>query len=619
MKTNRKWFGFVAGVFAVFFLTACGGDGNNDEAVNHAPVARQDTFSVTKNSAATSFDVLANDSDEDNDSLTIVAGSLTTPNHGGTVSIVSNKITYRPAHGFSGTETFAYSVTDGNASDTATVTVTVINRTPVGVDDYLTVSRGGSAATISVLSNDNDAEGDALSLVSVSAPDHGTAVKSGNAVIYTPPNDYSGDASFTYTLSDGTDTATATVNVTINRAWDTSETDLGIGEPTSLVLNNNGHALVGIDCTRAKSYHDHAWEASFVSIGETNCSRLQLALNDSDQGVAVWQVSDGNQSDVKTIRYDGSSWDTAHKHTIDYDVNDTDFPHIGIDSNGNAIATWLHISDKYRMRSNAYASDTNAWNTTYTPISTDYQVVENPVFAMSPNGNAAAVWVGSSDGTHFYILSNYYYASDGHWLGEHNVSENGEDTNPALSFNDIGDAAVAWVSSSNGSPVIQARVFRASDITLTPIRAINTDINGTLVTNPVVGIDHERNTLVVWEQNVTATNDIYFNYYDSATNQWGTPSLLENGALDAHNPKVSVNRQGDALVTWQDADATVGHLYVRRFIASTRLWSPVTVLKTTSNPPIRHVFPVLNDSGEGLVVWQEFDGSNWVVKSKAFW
>ena len=39
-------------------------------------------------------------------------------------------VTYTPAAGFSGTDTFDYTITDGIATDTATVTVAVANAAP---------------------------------------------------------------------------------------------------------------------------------------------------------------------------------------------------------------------------------------------------------------------------------------------------------------------------------------------------------------------------------------------------------------------------------------------------------------------------------------------------------
>lgn len=89
------------------------------------------------------------------------------------------------------------------------------NRPPVAQDDAVTIAMD-AAATIGVLANDSDPDGNALSVVSVGTPAHGTAVVSGNAVVYTPTTGYSGSDSFSYTVDDGFGgRASARVAVTI--------------------------------------------------------------------------------------------------------------------------------------------------------------------------------------------------------------------------------------------------------------------------------------------------------------------------------------------------------------------------------------------------------------------
>ena len=117
-----------------------GGGGTTDTTTesggNHPPVAVSDTVKIARNTA-TLIDVLANDTDDDGDPLTIKAGSLSAPDHNGTAVIENNKIRYTPATGYQGTETFSYQITDGNAvSYPATVTVR-INHAPIAASQTL--------------------------------------------------------------------------------------------------------------------------------------------------------------------------------------------------------------------------------------------------------------------------------------------------------------------------------------------------------------------------------------------------------------------------------------------------------------------------------------------------
>jgi Bacterial Ig domain len=99
-----------------------------------APVANDDSAEVDRNDVTTSpknsvlVDVLNNDTDADNDSLT-VAGVASAPAHG-TAAVESNKIRYTPADGFVGVDSFTYRASDGLFdSNAATVTVRVCSGT----------------------------------------------------------------------------------------------------------------------------------------------------------------------------------------------------------------------------------------------------------------------------------------------------------------------------------------------------------------------------------------------------------------------------------------------------------------------------------------------------------
>jgi|GEM_PF-1034449 len=169
--------------------------------INTAPVAVDDTSLVHQNSSANVIDVLANDTDADqDDSLTLVSA---TASEGGTVEVADNKISYTPKTDFYGVETLSYTIKDSkDAQAQASVTVTV-NAKPVAVADAITVEEASSATLINVLANDSDADsGDTLSLVSVSASAGGSATISGDKISYAPKAKFSGTETLTYQIKD---------------------------------------------------------------------------------------------------------------------------------------------------------------------------------------------------------------------------------------------------------------------------------------------------------------------------------------------------------------------------------------------------------------------------------
>ena len=108
---------------------------------------------------------------------------------------------------------------------TFNITVTAVNDAPVAVIDDVTTAED-TAVVINVLANDTDVEGDTLSYVIATNPEHGTAVlvtegADAGKILYTPAANYNGPDSFTYTLSDGNlGVATGTVNITVTAVDD---------------------------------------------------------------------------------------------------------------------------------------------------------------------------------------------------------------------------------------------------------------------------------------------------------------------------------------------------------------------------------------------------------------
>lgn len=92
-----------------------------------------------------------------------------------------------------------------------------INQRPVAGNDTANMD-AGTSIDIRVLSNDSDPDGGPapLSIASVAAPNNGTAQIVGNTVRYSPAAGFVGTETFSYTISDGATTATATITVTVN-------------------------------------------------------------------------------------------------------------------------------------------------------------------------------------------------------------------------------------------------------------------------------------------------------------------------------------------------------------------------------------------------------------------
>ena len=113
-----------------------------------------------------------------------------------------------------------------------TSVVATANTAPVAVDDSASTTPG-AAVSVSVLANDSDADGDALTVTGSTAPSNGAVSCTTTQCTYTPANGFSGTDTFTYTIADGHGgSATATVTVTVAA----SVPALGVDSPLPVVL-----------------------------------------------------------------------------------------------------------------------------------------------------------------------------------------------------------------------------------------------------------------------------------------------------------------------------------------------------------------------------------------------
>ncbi len=214
-------------------VTATDAEGSHDTtsftlhilAQNDAPIAVNDTQELNEDSSA-ALDLLTNDFDADGDSIWVT--TVSTPSHG-YLSRSGNNITYTPYSQWNGTETLTYSISDGRATASASIALTVnpVNDAPIARDNYVALPNeiGQLNATINVLGNDYDPDGDTVHTYRIeNQPAFGTvSINTDGTISYTRtavstnPN---GADSFTYSIIDRADetatdklSATATVHI----------------------------------------------------------------------------------------------------------------------------------------------------------------------------------------------------------------------------------------------------------------------------------------------------------------------------------------------------------------------------------------------------------------------
>ena len=210
--------------------------------------------------------LLDNDTDAEGD--TLVAIGVSSPTNGTITINPDGTFTYVHDGSDTTTDTFSYKVNDGTADgNTVTITITInpVNDPPVAVGESLVVDEAGTVTltttgSSTLLDNDSDAEGDAITAVVVSNPTYGALTLNANGTFsYVHDGSETTSDTFTYAANDGTINGNAaTVTITINPINDPPVTVVGSDtlssmKPVRLLLPLVGghHYLITIPMLKA--------------------------------------------------------------------------------------------------------------------------------------------------------------------------------------------------------------------------------------------------------------------------------------------------------------------------------------------------------------------------------
>ena len=260
---------------------------------NSIPVVTVAGYVVSEDNTLTSGSnhLLLNATDPDGDTLTVSATPASGPANGILVLGTDGSFTYTPNTNFNGTDGFVFDVSDGNG---ATIQVSVginivsVNDAPTLTMDNLIAPAGApvSFGPSTILSNDSDAENDALSIVSFSAPSFGALVQTNDGnYIYTPNPGFEGIDSFSYTVTDTNGAiATATILVDVSGPVITTTDDI---EPTDIPTT---------DGTGEDSSDEPAVEPETESVPEPSME----AIPEPETGPIIQTLGSGRSEEALT-------------------------------------------------------------------------------------------------------------------------------------------------------------------------------------------------------------------------------------------------------------------------------------------------------------------------------
>ncbi|CAH9067825.1 hypothetical protein PSECIP111951_03909 [Pseudoalteromonas holothuriae] len=294
----------------------------NMNAVEDAPTAVNDTL-TTLEDASNTINVLANDSDPENNMVASSVVIKTQPTKG-QVSVSNGVVTFTPTANENGADSFTYTVKDSTQAEsneaTVSVTITAVNDLPIAANFTPNIDEDTSTSALSVRANATDVEDTTPTGVITleSQPTLGNA--SINQVVgtisYTPNANEAGTDNFTYSIldSDGGKSNIATISVNIGAVNDrpiagndSIVTNEDVAATLAILANDSDIEDQGFDGTditlEDKGQGAGNYELATVTVGSDGVLAIVPKQNQSGTLSFTYTVedSDGLRSDPATV------------------------------------------------------------------------------------------------------------------------------------------------------------------------------------------------------------------------------------------------------------------------------------------------------------------------------
>jgi hypothetical protein len=309
-------------------------------------------------------------------------------------------------------------------------------------------------------------------------------------------------------------------------------------------------------------------DSSAASISNDSISNPQLAMDAAGNAMAVWQVVSGTVSHVWSNTHSSTGWDAPHQ----IDSAPAGFaanPQVAVDSaHGITMAVWTQqdAANGNGVWAGRYSG--TAWQDVKQIEAHTSGAVTTPRVALTPQGNALAVWVNSS-GTNTSLWSSSYDTPSTTWNTavpvETGNTRLGHLAGPAFSNIGIdgnGNAMVVWLKAEAGDQtgtVWASRLAANGTAWDAPTQLVSGSGAASLSSNPQLAVDVAGSALAVWVSATDLPNARVGTQRYTTAGGWNGIGTIENNTLVVDEyPQICSAGNGRAVAVWQQFNGTGG-------------------------------------------------------------
>ena len=357
-----------------------------------------------------------------------------------------------------------------------------------------------------------------------------------------------------------------------------------------------------------------------VSLAGAGAATPLVAIDDAGRATAVWRQLDAGttQHHVWSSRsVAGGAWSTPER--LESNPGNVSELRLSVDATtGRGMLVWIQTGPTVDLHSRPLDPVTG-WGTAALVESSAGQVGVSSV-GVDNNGNAVAVWSQIGPTTRFSIYANRYSPGGG-WssplLIETNEVVGSVDGDPIVAVTPTGDALAVWKRSGGGGDLWGNRFTLGAGWGTASQIVADAGASQTIGRHDLA-IDTSGNGMLVWGQLDIAggagNNAIWFKRFTGGSWQSGANTVataVPNTQGFVSTPVLRMNAGGAATVVWGDVDNSLRAASAAP--QAVAFGNPSTLRNAGSGPWDSLPVIGMDDAGGAMVAWVEPVGSNLTV------
>jgi hypothetical protein len=323
--------------------------------------------------------------------------------------------------------------------------------------------------------------------------------------------------------------------------------------------------------------------------------------------MVLWAQNDGTRTGIRARRYvPATGWEDIQR--LDEDFRFCDAPRLALSPSGEAIAVWTEFDGLWESVWASRYVPGKGWEASQLIEDSDAGDTWSPQVAIDAAGHAAAVWSLQDD-----IWAVLYSPGSGWGKAQLIETQAGPASGPQVAIN--GRAFVTWTQYDGRRDAIWSNHFVPNTGWSLARKIDSESLSHSGL--PRVAVDRSGRALSVWYQFDGRRTNILANRHEALTG-WGTAQRIEMDEQgDATRPEVLVDPVGSALAVWQQWTGTRVGIWANRYTLE-QGWVGATALDprgvgTASWPRI-----AINAQGRALVLWQQAQDSRFQFMTTRF-